>query len=166
MTGAVPVEVNVTVCDATEFTATLPNVKLVALTPSVGTEAPSCTAKVSVAPPPLAVSVTAAPEVTDDTVAVKFALVAPEATVTLAGTVTALLLLARLTANPPLAAAAFSVTVQLSVPAPVIEPFAQLNPLSTGDPVPLNATLDCVPVDESLLKVSVPVSAPAAAGSN
>jgi hypothetical protein len=69
---------------------------------------------------------------TEDTVAVKLAVVAPAATVTLAGTTTAELLLARLTANPPLGAAAFSVTVQLSVPAPVIDPLAQVSALNTG----------------------------------
>jgi hypothetical protein len=63
---------------------------------------------------------------------VKLANVNPGATVTEAVTVTAGLLLATLTANPPLGAAAFSMTVQLSVPAPVIDAAAQLNPLNTG----------------------------------
>ena len=63
-------------------------------------------------------------------VAVKLALVAPEATVTDEGTVTAVLLLERLTAWPPLGAAALSVAVQLSVPAPVIDPLVQLSPLT------------------------------------
>ena len=63
-------------------------------------------------------------------VAVKAAVLAPEATVTDGGTVTAVLLLDRLTAWPPLGAAAFSVTVQLSVPAPVIDPLVQLSPLT------------------------------------
>jgi hypothetical protein len=120
----------------------------------------------SFTPPALAVNVTAAPEVTDETVATNVALAAPDATLTAAGTVTAVLLLARFTVNPPLAAAAFSVTVQLSVPAPVIEPFAQLNPLSTGMPVPLRSTDCVVPVDESLVRVSVPLAAPATVGSN
>ena len=78
--------------------------------------------------------------VTEETVAVKAAVVAPAATVTVAGTATDELLLARLTVNPPVAAAAFSVTVQLSVPAPVIEPLVQLSPLSIGTPVPLRLT--------------------------
>ena len=64
---------------------------------------------------------------TDETVAVKFAVVEPAATVTEAGTVTAELLLARLTVKPPLGAAALSPTVHVSVPAPVIDPPAQLN---------------------------------------
>jgi hypothetical protein len=73
---------------------------------------------------------------TEETVAVKLAVVAPAVTVTLAGTTTAALLLATLTANPPLGAAAFSVTVQLSVPAPVIDPLAQVEALNTGKLVP------------------------------
>jgi hypothetical protein len=132
----------------------------------VGTEAPSCRAKVSVTLPAQAVSVTATPELTEDTVAVKLALVAPAATVTEAGTVTALLLLARLTAKPPVAAAVFRVTVQLSVPAPVIEPLVQLSPLSTGTPVPLRPTTVEVPLEELLVNVSEPETAPAVAGSN
>jgi len=69
---------------------------------------------------------------TAETVAVKLAVVAPAATVTLAGTVTALLLLARLTVNPPVGAAALNVTVQLSVPAPVNDPLVQLRALTVG----------------------------------
>jgi hypothetical protein len=69
---------------------------------------------------------------TDETVAAKLALAAPAGTVTAAGTATAAALLDRLTVWPPAPAAAFSVTVQVSVPAPVIEPFAQLRPLRTG----------------------------------
>jgi hypothetical protein len=69
---------------------------------------------------------------TAEIVAVKLVLVAPAATVTEAGTTTAVSLLDTLTTWPPLPAAAFSVTVQLSVPAPVIDPLVQLNPLSTG----------------------------------
>ena len=80
-----------------------------------------------VTPLALAVNVAVCAVVTVVAVAVKLALVAPAATVTVAGTVTAELLLARLTVNPPLGAAALSATVQLSVPAPVIVPLAQLN---------------------------------------
>jgi hypothetical protein len=70
---------------------------------------------------------------TAETVAVKLAVVAPAPTVTEAGMVTALLLLARLTARPPVAAALLNVTVQLSVPAPVMDALEQLNPLRAGD---------------------------------
>jgi hypothetical protein len=103
---------------------------------------------------------------TDETVAVKLAVVAPEATVTEAGTVTAELLLARPTANPPLAGATFSVTVQLSVPAPVIDALLQLKPLNAGAPVPVRPIRVEVPIDELLVKVNEPASAPAAVGSN
>jgi len=92
--------------------------------------------------------------------------VAPEATVTDAGTVTAELLLATPTANPPLAAATLSVTVQLSVPAPVIDALLQLKPLNTGTPVPVRLIRVEVPLDELLVRVKEPVSAPAAVGSN
>ncbi len=77
----------------------------------------------------LAVRVAVAAVLTEETVAVKAAEVEPEATVTEAATPTALLLLARRTRNPPLVAAAFSETVQLSVPAPVIEVLVQLKAL-------------------------------------
>jgi len=103
---------------------------------------------------------------TDKTVAVKLAVVAPAATVTDAGTVTAELLLVRLTANPPLAAATFSVTVQLSVPALVIDALLQVKPLNAGVPEPLRLITVDVPLDELLVKVNEPVSAPAAVGSN
>lgn len=61
-------------------------------------------------------------------------------------------------------AAAFSVATHVSVPALVIDPFAQLNPLSTGCPVPLRLTVKVVPVDELLVSVTVPLTAPAAFG--
>jgi hypothetical protein len=103
---------------------------------------------------------------TEETVAVKLALDAPDATVTEIGTVTAELLLARLRANPPEAAAAFSDTVQLSVPAAVMEPFAQVSPVRTGTPVPLKPMAVVAPIDELLVSVRAPVTAPAAVGSN
>ena len=103
---------------------------------------------------------------TDETVAAKPALAAPAATVTDDGTVTDALLLVRLTACPPVPAAAFSVTVQLSVPAPVIDPLVQLNPLGTGCPVPLRPMVLLEPVDELLVSVTVPLAAPPEVGEN
>jgi hypothetical protein len=85
--------------------------------------------------------------------------------VTEAGTVTAESLLARLTVNPP-AAAVFSVTVQLSLPAPVIDPLAQLSAVSAGIPVPLRLISVEVPLDELLVRVNEPLAAPAIVGSN
>jgi hypothetical protein len=73
---------------------------------------------------------------TEETVAVKLPVVDPAATVTEAGTVTAESLLATPTANPPLGAGPLSVTVQLSVPAPVIDELPQMSPLSSGALVP------------------------------
>jgi hypothetical protein len=165
VTDAVPVEDNINVCVVGVLTLTLPKVKVVALIPKVGVIAPSCKLKLSVTLPALAVNDTAAAELTEDTVAEKLAVVAPAATVTVPGTVTALLLLARLTGNPPLAAATFSATEQLSVPVPVIDPLVQLRPVSTGVPAPLRLTAVEVPVEELLVRVSVPVAAPAAVGS-
>lgn len=83
--------------------------------------------------PWVAVSVTVCDEVTADTLAAKIALDAPEGTETEAGTNTALLLLARLTAIPLLPAGALNFTVQVSGPAPIIDGFVQLNPDSDAN---------------------------------
>jgi hypothetical protein len=133
---------------------------------SLGAEAISCSPNVSADVPTVAVSVADSAEFTGEIFAVKLALVAPAATVTEPGTVTNELLLARLTANPPLAAAVLSVTVQLSVPDPMIDPLVQLSPVSPGTPVPLRATTIDVPFEELLVSDSCPVSAPAAPGAN
>ena len=119
VTAAVPVEDRVNVCVVAVFAFTLPKDRLDVLTLSVGTAAPNCRAKVFATLSALAVRVAVCAVLTEEIVAVKLAVVEPAATVTEAGTVTDELLLARLTVNPPVAAAAFSVTVQLSVPAPV-----------------------------------------------
>jgi hypothetical protein len=76
-------------------------------------------------------------------------------TVTVTGTVTAGLLLDRLTLSPPLAAAAFSVTVQASVPAPVIDALLQVSALNTGAtgvPVPLRLISAVGLVEELLVR--------------
>ncbi|MGD0914320.1 MAG: hypothetical protein ABR928_20700 [Terracidiphilus sp.] len=70
--------------------------------------------------------------VTADAVAVNPVLVALAGTVTLAGKVTAELLLERLTAKPPAGAAELSVTVHASVSDPVSAALVQLNPLNDG----------------------------------
>ena len=87
------------------------------------------------------------------------ALVALAGTVTDAGTVTAVLLLERLTVSPPLPAAAFRVTVQASLPAPVIEALPQESALNAGVlpavvPVPLRLTTAMGLVEELLVMVS------------
>ena len=90
VTAAVPVEDKVTDCVDGVFTFTLPNARLEVLALSVDTEEPSCNANVLAVLPALAVSVTACVVLVEETAAVKPALVAPAATVTVAGTVTAL----------------------------------------------------------------------------
>lgn len=131
VTDAVPVEDRVRDWVAAEFRSTLPKAMEAALTLSVGVgvrvAVPNCKAKLSDTLPALAVRVAACAMLTGETVAVNVALLAPAATVTEGGTETEELLLARLTLNPPLGAAALSATVQESVPAPVIDPLAQLN---------------------------------------
>lgn len=99
----------------------MPNVTLVAfaLNAMVGAD-DNCRAKPPDAPPALAVSVTVSAVATAATAALKLALVALAGTVIDAGTVTARVLLARLTANPPEGAAAVRLTVHASVPEPVI----------------------------------------------
>jgi hypothetical protein len=161
-----PVDVKVNDCVVAVLTATLPKLTVEALRPSVDDAGVNCTAKVCEAPPALAESVAVCAVDTAEMVAEKLALVEPEATVTVAGTATDALLLATLTVAPPVAAAGFTVTVQASVPAPVMEELVQESAVRTGTPVPLNATAVEAPVDELLASVSWPVAAPAAEGSN
>jgi len=171
VTGTVPVEVRVRDCVAGVLSPTLPNATLVALTLNVGTEAFNCSAKLIDTLPALAFSVTAWALVTEETVAVKAALVAFAATVTDAGTVTAALLLERLTVSPPLGAAVLSATVQASVPAPVMDALPQEMALSAAVvaavPVPLRLTAAVGSVQLLLLvMVSCPETAPLTDGSN
>ncbi len=93
----------------------------------------------------------------------KLALVAPAAIATEAGTVTALLLLVRLTVVA-LVAAEVSVTVQASVPAPVSDPLLQETALSVAGacPVPLRLMVAAAAL---LLIATEPVNEPAVAGS-
>jgi hypothetical protein len=140
--------------------------RLPVLTLNVATPAFSCRLNVVATLLALAVNVAAWAVLTVEAVAVKLADVVPPATVTLAGTVTAELLLARLTVKPLLAAAVFRNTVHVSVPAPVIDPFAQLRRFKTGNPVPVRLITVEVPLEELLVSVIVPEAAPAVRGSN
>jgi hypothetical protein len=133
------------------------------VTVSVGTLAFSCSAKLFVTLPATAVSVTFCALATDDTVAVNPALVELAGTVTVAGRVTAVLLLERLTTSPPLGAAAFNVILQASVPDPVIDALLQERPLRVAMlpvPVPLSVPVPLRPIttvgllDELLAMVS------------
>ena len=121
--------------------------------------------------PCVAVSVTVCDAATADTLAAKLALVAPEGTDTDAGTDTALLLLASSTATPALGATSLNVTVQLSVPALVMEEFVQLSPVSEApddvEPFPCNLILLATATTSllSALTLSWPVVSVATAGS-
>lgn len=99
-------------------------------------------------------------------VAVKLALVEPMGMVTDAGTVTALLLLARATVVADVAAAVRP-TVQASDPAPVSEAAVQESAVRVGVggacPVPLRLTVAVVAL---LVMVIDPVKEPAVVGSN
>lgn len=166
VTELLPVEVKVMDCVVDVFTDTLPKLTLAELTFRVEAAGTNCRAKFGDAPPAVAVRVAVWAVPTAETVAEKPALVAPAAIVTVAGTETAELLLARPTAYPPAAAAALTVTVQASVPAPVIDEFAHERAVATGTPVPLNAIEDEAPPEELLARVSCPVAVPAAEGAN
>jgi hypothetical protein len=131
---------------------------------SVGTTASRVKEKFSVTLPAVALNVEVWVVLTPVTVAEKLALEEPAGTVTVEGTETAELLLERLTVKPPVAAAAFSVTPQESVPEPVIDALVQVKPVSTGTPVPLRLT--AFEDEESLPIVSCPATAPAIEGSN
>jgi hypothetical protein len=168
VTGDVPVDDRVIVWVEAVLRLMLPNDKLEELTLSVGTAAPSCSANVFATLFAPAVRVAVAAVLTVETVAVKLAVVDPATTVALAGTVTAELLLAKLTVRPPVGAAAVRDTVQLSVPAPVTDALLHVKPLNadTATPVPLRLITEEAPVEELLLSVREPETAPATVGSN
>jgi hypothetical protein len=166
VTGEVPVEDSVSVWLKAAFTLTFPMERLPGLTLNVATPAFNCKLNVVATLLALAVKVTACAVLTVVTVAVKLADVVPPATDTVAGTVTAELLLARLTVKPLLAAAVFRNTVQVSDPAPVIDPLVQLRRFNTGNPAPVRLITVEVPLDELLVRVSEPEAAPAVKGSN
>lgn len=149
VTGAVPAEFSVKGNVDAVFTVTLPNTRLAGLIvscePAIAA-AFSCRAKVLETLPALAVNVTACAVVTDVAVAVNPALVALAGTTSVAGTVTAVLLLARLTVRPPLTGAAVNVTVQLSLPDSVIDALLQEIALNVANPlVPAAALFTVTP---------------------
>ena len=141
VTGAVPVEVSVTGNFDAVSTVTLPNATLVGLIDNVGTVAAaafSCRAKFLETRFAVAVSVTVCTDVTDDTLAANPALLAFAGITSVAGTVTAALLLARLTVRPLVPAAPVSVTVQLSLPDPVMDALLQVSALNERPRLRLN----------------------------
>ena len=115
-----------------DVTFTVPKLRLVALSVRVGVDAPRLIAVLFAIPPALAVSVAVCAVLTAEMVAEKLALVAPAATVIEAGTVTAVELLASVTACPLVPAAVLSVTVQASAAAPVTDAFVQESAAGTG----------------------------------
>ena len=82
----------------------------------------------------------------------------PEAIITEVGTVTELLLLERLTAMPPVGAAAVKLTVHALVAAPVMDPLAHVKlPSAVGlTPAPLMLSVR-LPLEELLAMLMVPV---------
>jgi hypothetical protein len=121
VTGAVPLEVTVTDLVTALPTATFPNDKDAALTLKEGTAAFSWIATPFDDLFALASTVAACEVLTEATFAVNEVAVAPAGTVMLAGTVTALLLLVKVTPRPPAGAAELSETVHVVVLAPVNE---------------------------------------------
>ena len=100
VTGEVPDDVSVIDCSAGELIRTLPNGILDALAVRAVLPGPNCTLKLLATPFAVAVRVAVWLVLTAFTFAVKDALIAPEGTVTEAGTVTEELLLASETVNP------------------------------------------------------------------
>ena len=121
----------------------LPNPIAVALIANAEVAALSCSTKVFDDEFALAVNAAVCAELTHVTFAVKDAEDEPGATVTVAGAVTALLLLDTEIACPPVGAVELKDTVQLSDPEPVNEPLLHTRALTVGAatvPVPLRAT--------------------------
>jgi len=164
--GAVPEEVSVTVCVEVVFTMTVPNVRLAVLKVSVGVPVPNCNTVVPETLSAVAVSVTDWAAVTAATEAVNVAVVAPAATVTEEGTVTAVLLLDSPTHSPPVGAAGVTVTVHVSESAVVgavllhetaggvaaaSRPRGKQNTISNGRPMPQarRPAIRCLPVRTS-----------------
>jgi hypothetical protein len=171
VTDDTPVDDRVSVCVADELTSTLPKLTLDALTVRMEAAASRESAKLSAVPPELAVRMTVCAVVTAVMVALKLAVVAPSAIVTVAGTDTAELLLVRATVVPPLPAAVPSVTVHASVVEPITVPLAQFNELSEprGEelvPVPERAIASELESVALLETVRVPVFAPIVDGLN
>ena len=132
VTGAEPLEVKVTDFVTAVPTETLPKESELALALRTGVAALSCSAKLCAEEFALADRVAVCEVVTEEAVAVNEAEDAPEATVTLAGTVTAVLLLASVTTVPPVGAAELKPTVHVVDPAPVNVPLPQERALTVG----------------------------------
>jgi len=136
VTGAVPVEVSVTGKVDAVFKVTLPKARVDVLTLRAGTFgalAFNCSVNVLEMPFAVAVRITGCAVVTADTVAVNPALIAFAGTRTVAGTATDVAPLVRFTVKPLLPASALNVTVQVSVPPPIIEALTQDTAVKAAD---------------------------------
>ena len=168
MSGAGPEDVRMTDLVAAVFSVTLLKTRLLVLRLNAEVLALRARGKVLETVPAVAVRVAVCAVVTEATATEKATPVELAGTLTVAGRVTAASLLERLTLSPPLPAAVLRVTVQASVPAPVIEPLVQERALSvpgTTVPVPLRLITAVGLVVELLVRVSAPLTAPAAEGS-
>ena len=149
VTDAAPVDPRVTDCATGVFNATLPNETVVALILRILEAGFNCSVKLLETVPAAAVSVTACAVLTDEADAVNPALVALAGTVSVAGTLTAPLLLERFTLKPPLGAEPLNVTWHASVAGPVNEGAAQERALRVTTfpcgPVAAAATCDGPP---------------------
>lgn len=101
---------------------------------------------------------------TAETCAGKLALSAPAWTVTEEGTETKALFDARFTTVPPDGAFEFRVTVQLSVPAPLIDAIAQ--PIEASGAEPFPCSLTCADKPDWVDTVSLPSAEPTLEGLN
>jgi len=159
VTATVPLEVTVNDFVNAVPIDTLPNASEVALKLRAGTAAFSCIAKFCEEALRLAATVADCEVVTEATFALNDAVDVPAATTTLAGTVTAVLLLATLTLAPPDGAAELSDRAQVVVPAPVNELLPQERALmegANGDADPLSV-IDVVFELDPSVAVSVTV---------
>ena len=166
VTGAVPDEVRVTDLVAWVPTFTLPNETVVALRDSAGVAAFSCSARLCDELFALAVTVAVCAVLTEATLAEKDALDEPAGTVAPAGSVTAVLLLARLTLVPPVGAGPDKITAHGSTSDPVIDVLLQDIADTVGNgavPVPLRLTV----ARGALLEIAnCPATEPALVGLN
>jgi hypothetical protein len=130
VTVPVPVDASVSVRVVTTLTGTSPKATLAALTPRVAVCAVD----------------------TAETLNVNCALDVFLCTSAAVVVATAALSLDMATLRPPSGAGPFKVSVHRSVPAPPIEELAQVNPVSTGSPVPLSGMV-AVPLLEDVLEM-------------
>ena len=164
-TEAVPVELNVIGCTTGVFSIVLPKLIDVAFRVKTAVAALSCSETVFAVVPAVAVRVAGCAVLTAAALAVNAAPVAVAETVTEAGTVIALLLLARLTVRPPVGAGPDKLTVQASASDPVIAVLLQETALTVGATVP-EPLRPMVAIGALLEIVNCPVTELAAAGLN